>query len=452
MMTHIETVEEVVRDCREHEAAFPEVRKISKGPIKQSWMSYSPLHQPDHAFLTCTDTTKSLTQLDLSLVVENSTDTQNLKLGKRQELNSGSFLDEIEQMSEQNYHASPESELRCCQHVIEDEEVVQTTMIEQEDITSEYPKRKKRYRNYLLPEFLVGVQPIVFSIVQQACRQLQMTSANNDKRSKSELIKVEESLSSVKLSYSVGKTSQLVQGLDVLSPRGFSILKKIACQTNKNMKQAFHHMFTRKVGSKTAKIQLLTQKLALRMCHERLEGQHFISFVKQSTQKFADQFRSTINSLKSCTDTKAMYHLIAYLLDTVLKNGPAVKAFLNHLHTLMVRIKEAGQSMNAIEQVEAAFQMIHEACGIYHDCFKEDPLAFNQSYWNQCDSFSGGGLVLYIEGQLLSLQDVHSGYKEELLEPDHLHPDMMSTESHFFPKGPYSGSDMSTSLLLEEEL
>jgi hypothetical protein len=266
-------------------------------------------------------------------------------------------------------------------------------------------KRQKQSRDYILNEFSVCIPDISFSLVSQACKLLQKTCVISDKRRKQESLSVQESFHAIKLGYVLSDSSNLIQGLDVLSPRGFSILKKLAFHDNKSLKDTLRVLLNRNKKGETAKIQLLTQEIAFKLCQEH-EGRPLISFITRSLELFITDFQHSLISLTSCADILQLSKVIAYLVEAVFKNAPAIKAFLNHLYTLILRNKARLeiQNLNSWELtiLNNALESISEACKIYEDCFKENPLEFNQTFWNQCDSFSGGGLVLYIEEQTLA--------------------------------------------------
>jgi hypothetical protein len=263
-------------------------------------------------------------------------------------------------------------------------------------------KRQKQSRDYLLNETRVCIPDISFSTVSQACKLLQTNFHTADKRSKQELISVHESFNAIKLTYVLPDCSSLVQGLDVLSPRGFSILKKLAIHDNKSLKGTLRDLLNKNRNGGTAKIQLLTQEIALKLCQEH-QGKPLISFITKSLDLFVEDYQLSLKTLTSCADSSKLSELIAYLARMVLKNAPAVKAFLNHFHTLIMRNKTrvATQDLKSSELsiLNNALESVMEACLTYQKCFKEDPLMFNKSFWNQCDSFSGGGFVLYIQDQ-----------------------------------------------------
>jgi len=261
-------------------------------------------------------------------------------------------------------------------------------------------KRQKQSRDYLLNDFSVCMPEIPFFLVSQACKLIQKTCSISDKRRKKELISVHESLNTIKLGYVLSDSSKLMQGLDVLSPRGFSILKKIAFHEDKPLKNTVRVLLNKNKNGETAKIQLLTQEIALKLCQD-YKGKPLISFIMKSLESFIGDFKHSLKSLTSCDDISKLSEVVTSLLEVVLKNAPAVKAFLNHVYTLILRNKARLEIQNfhtsEVLILNKALESISEACKSYENCFRENPLEFNQTYWNQCDSFSGGGLVLYIQ-------------------------------------------------------
>lgn len=295
--------------------------------------------------------------------------------------------------------------------------------LEIQDMTPAPPGRKKQGTNYCLKEQEVEISPIVYPSVVEACKLLPEVFPKVDKRRKEGKIIVQEGFSRITLSYSDHCSRSILQGLDVLSPKGFSILKKLAYKNNKFLKAKLHELLSHNKNGKSAKIQLLTQEHAKKLCEVRVSDLPLIWFVKESVGMFVRDFELVCLRLNSCTEQLEISEILMYLLETAQKNVPAVKAFLNHIHILICRIKnkmgnQAQANSEQMFHLDFAEEVIHDACRIYHNSFGENPLAFNDCFWNQRDSFTGGGLILSIQDKRPFLAAVSHQYPEARLQLD----------------------------------
>ena len=308
-------------------------------------------------------------------------------------------------------------------------------------IPSGHP-RKKQGINYCLKEHEVEVSAIDYPTFVEACKLLPEALPKLDARKKEGKITIQEGLSRISLSYSDQFSRPLLQGLDVLSPKGFSILKKLAFKQNKLVKGKLHELLSLNKEGKSAKIQLLTQEHARKLCQARLSDRPLIGFVKDSVSMFTQDFQSACLRLSSCTEKLKISEIILNLLEAAQKNVPAVKAFLNHIHILICRIKNklgtaAHTNSEEMLQLDFAEEVIHDACRIYQNCFGENPLAFNDRFWNQRDSFTGGGLILCIQDERPFLAAMSHQYPENRLQldlPEPMSGNPILKESYSFPQ------------------
>lgn len=322
-----------------------------------------------------------------------------------------------------------------------------------QDMTPLGQVRKKQGTKYRLNEQEVEISQIIYPMIVEACKLIPETLPKVDARKKEGKITIQEGLSTITLSYSDHFSQPLLQGLDVLSPRGFSILKKLAVKQNKLLKAKLHELLSINKEGKSAKIQLLTQEHAKRLCEENVSNQPLIWFLKDSVSMFVQDYRSACLRLNSCTEKLKVSEILLYLLEAAQKNVPAVKAFLNHIHILICRIKN--KLHNPVQakpeqmlQLEIAEQAIQDACRIYQNCFGENPLAFNDRFWNQRDSFTGGGLVLFIQDErpfLAAMTDQYPESRHQFDLPE-------SVSGNPISKGSYTPPQAECGFRLEEEL
>ena len=325
--------------------------------------------------------------------------------------------------------------------------------LEMQDMTPSGRVRKKQGLNYRLKAQEVEISQIIYPTIVEACKLMPEALPKVDARIKDGKITIQEGLSTITLSYSDQFAQPLLQGLDVLSPKGFSILKKLAFKQNKMLKAKLHELLSINKNGKSAKIQLLTQELAKKLCEVRVSDQPLIWFLKESVNMFAQDFRSACLRLNSCTEKLKLSQILLDLLEAAQKNVPAVKAFLNHIHILICRIRnklDTNAQAHCEERLQLDFaeEVIHDACRIYQNCFGENPLAFNDRFWNQRDSFTGGGLILYIQDERPFLAAMTHQYPKSRLQSDFHEP----VSANLISKGSYTSPQAGWCFSLDEEL